>query len=1368
LSAGYATVTGTALPSFQAQHGDWCVVVLDLQAVAARLATTNGTVTVRSSEWWAATAGSLPASVTAAWMTATTEDTSAVVPCSSYAPCSATHCSYTARRREAACVFVRINGASFAVIAISSFGEFGTKSVVSAPFMTTRVGVEVTAMATDDEMRLYLVACNEVDAPSQLFKFRSSDAAVTGLQLFQRQGLTDEVVRMLEVDLTRRSLTVTLVAGLTMEVRTLNLFGVRSVTPSIIDASGGTLVTIKGEGFQLIAVPMCRLTADESAPATFIDNETVTCVAPRATTTGGKCLSLIFNLAFGNRSTDASNVPYQRPASAVVTVAVSTRNNRGYAREGDATTIVLRGTGFIMSSWASCAIVTGTTRRLDVVLGPARLLNTTAVSCSIAETVMKTSVPAWIVYSHDGTVYSTSAAPFAVVGVAHGLAVASPADFTTIRSASIVRLPTVVLRIVDAEGNALFEFDGAERPITVQLLQRAEGGYPAAWANDTELEGTMTRGELQLDRLFLQRPSAGSLELLFTEHVTSWTATVLLDVLVGLPAQLVLDTTNSTEAVKTWTFGIGDGSKLNPAPVLFVTDAAGNRITNRADLPHEVLLTYSSVDTQSTTSLAQREVTARESNGRYVFDNVIARGLHKQSNQLRFSAVDAPHIATLVVFQIPTEPCAQAEYAVPDTTNCVICPDHGICDGTSEVAVENNYWRPSRSSFSFMSCAPPYSADSCDMGTCKPGYEGPRCSVCAEGRGKTGLECLDCPSATLSYFLLFLITVFLLIVLFFFVIKSIRAGSEALPGQKRDILPIVFRMLLNHFQVSAVVGLSNVSIPNAMADFFRGQQTVSSFNPNLSFVACVLAPTYDQQFILIAVLPYGVILLFCMIQVVRMAYRTFAGRAEVNVFEDPVFYEGEVERNKRALFAEIDGNTGSLMMSSHESRLGGSRRMSTSHRMSSSGAPDQVGLAVLPYLQDDEPFDAVEELRKTDTMNSIAAAEEAALAAAADASIVETLAERSLRKSLKLQWFDLFAVTVLVVLHMIYPTIIDVSGNVLLCETIDYGTDRPPRSVLIVDRSIDCASAEYETLRVWAFVHLFVYGVGFPLFIVAFTKVVAVVSMGGSTDDAKRLFFFVTGGYADKRWYWESVVLARKAAVVTVAFAILDARMRVYASIWTMSVGFMLNAIVQPYSDKMLYRLETSSLMAISVSLNLSLLFNYFTVDSDPGVYYTVLTLIFIVNGVVLLAFVYGLAVASRTKLIALGKEYPAVFGPIARALFEDTVEALEMQVASKRDERAALNHRLRRLMPRTYLLSDTLAGRMKEIRFAPDADRALAHYGSLLHTAAVRLERLPDPTAQLRELYDAERAVLAAELSTTQAYRHEEFSNVLLRLEMM
>jgi hypothetical protein len=54
------------------------------------------------------------------------------------------------------------------------------------------------------------------------------------------------------------------------------------------------------------------------------------------------------------------------------------------------------------------------------------------------------------------------------------------------------------------------------------------------------------------------------------------------------------------------------------------------------------------------------------------------------------------------------------------------------------------------------------------------------------------------------------------------------------------MLTIAFKMLLDHFQMSAVVGLSNVSIPNALANFYRGQQTVSSFNLNLSFVTCTL------------------------------------------------------------------------------------------------------------------------------------------------------------------------------------------------------------------------------------------------------------------------------------------------------------------------------------------------------------------------------------------------------------------------------------------------------------------------------------------------------------------------------------------------
>jgi hypothetical protein len=275
--------------------------------------------------------------------------------------------------------------------------------------------------------------------------------------------------------------------------------------------------------------------------------------------------------------------------------------------------------------------------------------------------------------------------------------------------------------------------------------------------------------------------------------------------------------------------------------------------------------------------------------------------------------------------------------------------------------------------------------------------------------------------------------------------------------------------------------------------------------------------------------------------------------------------------------------------------------------------------------------------------------------------------------------------------------------------------------------------------------------------------------MGGNTDDAKRLFFFVTGGYADKRWFWESVVLARKAALVVVAFAIQDARLRVYAGIWTVSLAFLLNAIVQPYSDPLLHRLETSSLMTIAISLSLSLLFNFYSVDEDLGLHYAVLVAILAVNGIVLLAFLYGLAVASRSKLIELGKQYPRLFGPISRALFEDTVESQEGKLAASQKERDALAKRLRRVMPRMLGIAGCVAARPPGVRngFVEDSKRALTHYDSLLRTAAVRLERLPDPVAQIKEIFEAERSVIEAELDLTRAYRQDLLNELLLTMQM-
>jgi hypothetical protein len=91
-----------------------------------------------------------------------------------------------------------------------------------------------------------------------------------------------------------------------------------------------------------------------SVDATILDDHTLTCVAPEAeTTSGGLCPSLLFNVAFGERSTDASNVAYQRPSSSTLVRAASSDRLRPLVKETADSVIVLHGAGFVNATAAS-------------------------------------------------------------------------------------------------------------------------------------------------------------------------------------------------------------------------------------------------------------------------------------------------------------------------------------------------------------------------------------------------------------------------------------------------------------------------------------------------------------------------------------------------------------------------------------------------------------------------------------------------------------------------------------------------------------------------------------------------------------------------------------------------------------------------------------------------------------------------------------------------------------------------------------------------------------------------------------------------------------------------------------------------------
>jgi hypothetical protein len=59
---------------------------------------------------------------------------------------------------------------------------------------------------------------------------------------------------------------------------------------------------------------------------------------------------------------------------------------------------------------------------------------------------------------------------------------------------------------------------------------------------------------------------------------------------------------------------------------------------------------------------------------------------------------------------------------------------------------------------------------------------------------------------------------------------------------------------------------------------------------------------------------------------------------------------------------------------------------------------------------------------------------------------------------------------------------------------------------------------------------------------------------------------------------------------------------------------------------------------------------------------------------------------------------------------------------------------------------------------------KQLAGNGSVL---AARLERLPDPVAQIKEMFEAERSVIEAELDLTRAYRQDLLNELLLTMQM-
>ena len=252
------------------------------------------------------------------------------------------------------------------------------------------------------------------------------------------------------------------------------------------------------------------------------------------------------------------------------------------------------------------------------------------------------------------------------------------------------------------------------------------------------------------------------------------------------------------------------------------------------------------------------------------------------------------------------------------------------------------------------------------------------------------------------------------------------------------------------------------------------------------------------------------------------------------------------------------------------------------------------------------------------------------------------------------------AAAFVVVLFLLYPTLLKVTTKMLQCRELDFGAQANAK-VLIADPSISCDDPRWRSTRSVAIVLMLVWGLGVPALSIAIINIIRRVTLHGHKDAARVLFFFMTGGFKPQHYYWEATTMGRKAVIIFIVVLIDDTRLRAYLCVWAMLAVLGLQTSVLPYSQPQLSRLETSSILTILITFSLLMAQSLFTMNGDPGVYWTITVLAYVVN--ILLFIVFAVTIGQSFRIFMSNLVHRKQFLAFLRPYFaEKTATGAELQ----------------------------------------------------------------------------------------------------------
>ena len=223
-----------------------------------------------------------------------------------------------------------------------------------------------------------------------------------------------------------------------------------------------------------------------------------------------------------------------------------------------------------------------------------------------------------------------------------------------------------------------------------------------------------------------------------------------------------------------------------------------------------------------------------------------------------------------------------------------------------------------------------------------------------------------------------------------------------------------------------------------------------------------------------------------------------------------------------------------------------------------------------------------------------------------------------------------------------WPTIVEKTLEVMNCEKIG------EKYYLVRDVSVECYNNEHVIYLTISYVALGLYGIGIPLmgFRLLYKHRFRLFDMQNRYDGSTPLSFLFLG-YREKRWYYEFIIMGKKAALIVISVFLRNyPRYQIIAASLMVQISFFLHVFLRPYDVITSYgmicnKLESISLLSLVMTLSTGLFFGTINSGYELGTFEDVLIIILILsNGGITLYFLSYFFILAKKSFKSHLKEF--------------------------------------------------------------------------------------------------------------------------------